>query len=245
MTFSNFLCAVVLGLVLLSQQAVGQTPTQPGKHLAGFNYAEVVLGDSSDKRLPVLIALHYSSSSTAEVFQFYDSIGTDMRIILPRGNYRKRQGHSWFPPDHYSKDSTTQIETTRHTVDSVAAFIRELYQKYPVKPVVSGLSQGGDISLLLALRYPQLLKASLPMLGFVHREAYTFLKKSSTATIPIHLVHGEADKIVSINYVRKQTKYLQKIFKEITFSSYAGVEHDVTPAMERDYNTKLQAWLKR
>jgi phospholipase/carboxylesterase len=235
---------LVSSLLLLQYTSVAAQNIVRGNHnLAGFQYIEAVRGDPANNNLPLLIALHYSSSSPEDVFQYYDSIGVDVRIILPRGNYPKRTGYSWFPKDHYSRDTSTQIETTWHAVDSIAAFIKALSEKYPAKPVVSGVSQGGDISLLLAIRYPYLLKASMPMLGFIHRDAYLALPKASKP-IPVHLVHGEADEIVSIDYVRKEVKHLQHLALRVSLASYPGVRHDITFAMERECNKSLRGWLR-
>lgn len=211
---------------------------------AGFDYYEVVKsGDPSDKNLPILIALHYSSSTPEETLSYYDSLNTPVRIILPRGSYSKRNGYSYFPPDHYTQDSTRQMHTVRKTVDSVAAFLTALYKEYPVKPVVSGISQGGDISLLLAVYHPGLIKASFPLLGFIHRQAYESLKKTFGKKAPIRMYQGEADKIVAINYTRKEVAFLKKILN-VTLYTYPGLEHDVSAAMESDYSKAMASKLK-
>jgi predicted esterase len=236
----------VLPILLASSSIVGFAQSAGTYHTkAEFDYYEIVKGgDSSDKNLPVLIAFHYSSSTPQETLSYYDSLTTPVRLIFPRGNYRKRNGYSYFPPDHYTQDSTTQMHTVRKTVDSVAVFLNALYKEYPVKPVVSGISQGGDISLLLAVYHPRLIKASFPLLGFMHRQAYESLKKTSGKKVPIHLYQGEADKIVAIDYTRKEVAFLQSIVN-ITLSSYPGLDHDVSPEMERDYSEKMRKWLSR
>lgn len=209
----------------------------------GFDYEERVIQDNTgDKDLPVLVAFHFSSSTPEEAAGYYDSLGIPVRIILPRGNYRKRAGYSYFPPDHYTKDSVTQMRTVRSTVDSVASFLRAIGKKYNTKPVVSGISQGGDISLLLAIHYPDLIKASFPLLGFVHRQVYETLKKPSGGSVPVFMYQGEDDKIVSVNYTRKEIAFLRNIF-QVTLTVYPHLEHDVSPAMEREYSALMRTWL--
>jgi phospholipase/carboxylesterase len=220
-------------------------PDRPTYYFAeGFNYYEIVKGGKTDnKQLPLLVAFHYSSSKPEELISYYDSLQTPVRVIIPRGNYPKRNGYSYFPQDHYAKDSLNQMRTVKGTVDSIAVFLKAISRKYKAKPIVSGISQGGDISLLLAIHYPQLIRASFPLLGFIHRQAYQDLKGSSVKGVPVYMFQGEDDKIVPANYTRKEVSFLKNKF-QITLSTYPQTGHDVTAAMEKDYSVLMRALLR-
>ncbi|HEY0656797.1 MAG TPA: dienelactone hydrolase family protein [Chryseosolibacter sp.] len=227
--------SLVAFATLLATSVVAQTSSNGS--IYGFNYLEVVKGDGKTA-LPLLIAFHFSSSSPTEVLRYFDSLSFPVRIIVPRGNYPKRGGYSYFPRDHYSNDTLTQMRTVQATVDSVAMFVKHFHELYNTKPIVSGISQGGDISLLLAINYPELIKASFPLLGFVHRAVYENLSKPAVSAVPIFLYHGADDKIVSSQYVKKEFQFLKQKFN-IESYFYPKVEHDVTPAMEKDYSKKM------
>jgi predicted esterase len=220
-------------------------PGNPAYYSAeGFDYYEIVkTGESNNKQLPLLVAFHFSSSTPEELISYYDSLQMPVRIIIPRGNYPKRNGYSYFPQDHYAKDSLSQMITVKGTVDSMAVFLKAISRKYKVKPVVSGISQGGDISLLLAIHYPQLIKAAFPLLGFIHRQAYEGMKGSSVKGVPVYMFQGEDDKIVSVNYTQKEVAFLKNKF-QITLSTYPQTGHDVTAAMEKDYSALMRPLLR-
>ena len=237
----NILIITILTSPIFLLSNVCNAQTIPSKYQIsdGFKYLEVV--DKSirtNQRLPLLVVFHYSSSTPEEMITYYDSLSSPMRIILVKGNYVKRNGFSYFPPDHYSKDSITQMNTIKKTVDSLAVFVATVRKKYDVDPIVTGISQGGDISLLLAVHYPNLIKASIPLLGFIHKTHYTGLK-APKKRVPIYLFHGEADKIVSIEYVKTEFTFLKKDFNILLYS-YPGVTHDVTPLMEKEYSRLLK-----
>jgi predicted esterase len=211
--------------------------------LEGFNYCEIVMGaKSSDKNLPLVVVFHFSSSTPEEVRGYFDSLARPVRLILPRGNNRKRGGYSFFAPDHYSKDSVTQSLAVKKAVDSIALFLKGITQKYKTVPVVSGISQGGDLSFLLALYYPQLIKAAFPIAGFVHRHILDEFKKTDVKQVPVFIFQGEDDPIVSLTYTQKQMKRLSELLN-VSLFTYPKTGHEVSAPMKRQYSSLLNKCL--
>lgn len=212
--------------------------------IAGFEYAESIKGNANaSNQLPVLIAFHFSSSRPSEAIEEYDSLKFPVRIIAPKGNFRKEGGYSYFPSEYYSKDSLTQMALSKQTLDSVAAFVKAIGQKYKTKPIVAGFSQGGDLSFLLAIYYPQLIKAAFPFAGFVHRQRWEDVKKHAQKSVPVYIYQGDVDKIISVNFSRKEVRELKSYFN-ITLTTYPGLGHDYSPEMMRDYSAMMKKILK-
>ena len=208
---------------------------QQAKQAAGFQYIEVVINtDESADDLPLIIGFHYSSSTPQEAVYDYDEITIPVRIILPQGNFKKRKGYTYFPADYYTKDSLTQMAIAKQTVDSIALFVEAVTKKYNRKAVVAGFSQGGDISFLLAVYYPELITAAFPLAGFIHLQRMEDIKKHAHTTVPIEIYQGMEDKIVSVVYTQRIVGALRNYFR-ISLKPYPGLGHDFSPAMKRDY----------
>ena len=219
--------------------------TQGLKQAGGFLYYDTILNNPTGiKDLPLIVAFHYSSSNPKEAITEYDSVKMPVRIIAPQGNFRKREGYTYFPSDYYSLDSTAQMRISKTYVDSIAIFLKAIIKKYKRKPIVAGFSQGGDISFLLGIFYPDLVKAAFPLAGFVHRQRFDEVKKHSQKTVPIYIFQGEDDKIVSVNYSRKEVLELNSHFN-ISIKTYSGLGHDFSPQMKRDYAIQMTEQLKR
>lgn len=211
----------------------------------GFTYLEAIKNTTAiEADLPVIIGFHYSSSTPQEAVNDYDQITSPVRIILPQGNFRKRTGYTYFPADYYSKDTLTQISISKHTVDSIANFVREIGKKYKRKPIVAGFSQGGDISFLLAIYYPELITAAFPFAGFVHRQRLADVKLQTQKFVPIAIYQGEDDKIISVNYTRKMVKELSSYLK-ISVTTYPGLGHDFSDKMKQDYASRMTDFFRR
>jgi len=216
--------------------------SQSYQQVAGFSYVEKVTGSSAE--LPVIIAFHFSSSKPIDAIAEYDSLKVPVRIIAPRGNFRKRDGYSYFPADYYTKDSLTQMTLSRQTLDSIAVFVKAIGEKYKTKPIVAGFSQGGDLSFLLAVYYPGLIQAAFPFAGFIHHQRWDDATKHAQKSVPIYIYQGDADKIVAVDFSRKEVAALKPYFA-ISITTYPGLGHDFSPAMMRDYADAMRRIIRQ
>lgn len=232
---SYLLCCLAFQVNFCQSQSPGINRNQA----AGFTYFEMVRkGNQANDKLPVLLAFHYSSGTPAETFGYFDSIDIPVRILVVQGNFNKRGGFSYFPTDYYTRDSLSQSLSARKTLDSIAAFLSEINKKYNIKPVVSGISQGGDLSFLLGMYYPGLIRSSFPIAGFVHRHIYEGFKKISKKGVPVYVFQGEKDPIVALDYTRDEVKTLQGFLK-ISLFTYPRLGHDISPELKKDLSYLL------
>jgi phospholipase/carboxylesterase len=200
----------------------------------GFGYVEVIKGNDNGK-LPLLIAFHYSSGTPSETVADYASLKLPVRLIIPRGNFSKRNGFSYYPADYYQKDSNTQFQLAKNTVDSIAAFVSAIEKKYKQKAIVSGISQGGDIAFLLAVYYPELCRASFPFAAVIHSQVIEHTRKHKIKKVPLFLFQGEADEIVLVGITRYKVSKLTHPL-QLKLYTYPGLGHDISPAMKSDYS---------
>jgi phospholipase/carboxylesterase len=230
-------------LVVSFSTTFAQKNANDQQRLEGFEYIDVLRGSSSANP-PLLIAFHYSSGSPDETLGDYDKLKNAVRVVIPKGNYRKRNGFSYYPVDYYKQDSTTQFSLSKITVDSIAAFVRAIEKKYRQKAIVSGISQGGDIALLLSIYYPELCVASFPFAAVINPEVAGVLKKKPVRNLPVLLFQGEADKIVSVAYTRSKVSEIEK-FLPIKLYTYPNVGHDISPEMKTDYSRLIDDVIKK
>ena len=214
--------------------AIGQNKSSYSPRIANFEYIETIKG-TNKRDLPLLIAFHYSSGNPVETIIDYDSLKHPVRIIIPKGNYPKRNGFSYFPPDYYQKDSSTQFALAKITVDSIAAFVKAIEKKHKRKAIISGISQGGDIALLLAIYYPELCRASFPFAAVIHPEVIDRVKLKPVRAVPIFLFQGEADKIINVDFTREKVEQIGKMLN-IKLQTYPNLGHDISVQMKIDYS---------
>lgn len=101
---------IIIGLSLfliltLSADAQSTTVLGESRKLSGYNYKEKVENaDADTKNLPLVIALHWSSSTPEEFAQYVTGLKKPVRILLLEGPYsHPREGFSFFvrSPNNY------------------------------------------------------------------------------------------------------------------------------------------------
>lgn len=178
-----------------------------------------------------LIALHWSGSTPGELAAALEPLVADLpvRLVLPRGTLPRRDGWSWFPPGYYT-DPDARAELLAATADRLAA-------ELPDEPVVvTGLSQGGDLSFALAARHPDRVRAALPLLGLFPEPLWP---ADGGRVPPIHAFHGEDDAQVPIATARATAAGLAARGVPVTLHTYPGADHDFPPAMRADWRDAL------
>ena len=238
---------VIALLVFMSfciSSAYGQRRAITKGKIAGFEYSETELGYSDVDELPLIIAFHYSSGKPYETIDDYNVLKIPARIIVPKGNYQKREGFSYYPVDYYQKDSLTQFALAKATVDSLARFVDSIETKYKKKAIVTGISQGGDIAFMLAVYYPQLCRAAFPLAAVIHSATIDEVIAKSVKKVPIFLFQGEADPIVTlVNTKIKVTKIGDRLILKLY--TYPNLGHEISSQMKMDYSSMMDELNKK
>jgi phospholipase/carboxylesterase len=212
--------------------------------LAGFHYLAFVTGGAKPTdRLPLVVGLHYSGAKLDDMVAYLSGIDFRARVVLPQGHYpRRADGHSWFPSDYSKRSPEEQKMLTFAVVDEISAFISSAAETFPSrgKPVVVGVSYGGDLSFLLAVRHPGQLAAAFPVAA---RFLPAWMPQENTCMPQcplIYAMHGEQDTTVPTEPTRRAARRLSELGYRVEFHSYAGVPHDFSVEMTRDFVTKTQ-----
>ena len=226
------LAFIIFGITSIN----GQRKSIARGNIAGFEYSETVMGGIDVGELPLLIAFHYSGGKPIETIGDYHNLKRPVRVIVPKGNYPKREGYSYYPVDYYQKDSLTQFNLSKITVDSLAIFVDSIEKKYQKKAIVSGISQGGDIAFMLSVYYPEFCRAALPFAAVIHNATIQELTTKSIKKVPIFLFQGENDKIVTVATTRKKVDAIGNRLK-LKLYTYPNLGHEISTQMKTDYST--------
>jgi len=182
-----------------------------------------------------LVALHYRGSGASELSALLTPRLAGLpavRLVLPQGERPRGNGYTWFPEEHYS-DPSVQAENVARVADELAERL-EAYAPF----IVTGMSQGGDLSLALAARHPSLVAAALPMLGLLPDE---LLPADAAGMPPLWLYHGESDPQVPIGRARRTAQALAERGARVALRTYPGVVHDVPDVLLADWRSDLAA----
>lgn len=238
------------GLVLLLAMAAYATASEPmGRSdvWQGSNYRVLEThGGHSDESLPLIIALHASSSSPEELAPAFIALPVRARIILPRGPYPRPTGHSWFPKGVDALPASEQAALTAAAEARLAAFIEQMQARYATRgrPLLTGVSYGGDLSLLLVLHQPTRYDGAFPVAARLLPEWSQSAVECGASCPPIHALHGRDDTTVPMAPTQAALAQLAARGRDASLRAYDDTTHDFTPAMQADLRAAIAARLR-
>lgn len=246
---SRFLVVLLLaatGFVVQSAELADAKRQPQEASMAGFRYLVFETGDAKPgQSLPLIVGLHYSSAKPETMLADFDQIDFPARIVLPQGTYPRRDGYSWFPPEYAKLAQAEQDAATLRVEAALSSFVDATIAKYPTqgKPVVMGISYGGDLTFLLAVRHPDQVQAAFPVAA---RFLTTWMPNRNPCKPdcpPIHAMHGEEDTTVPMAPTRQASERLRALGFNVELHPYPGVAHDFDARMKQDFTAKVRALL--
>lgn len=232
----RFNSAALLAAVLMMACAGSQpTPAKAGTSQE-LTYELSTLGGERPEGL--LVALHYSGSTPAFWHEYVRDWGAPVRVLLPQGPLPRREGYTWFPPDHMQKDPAGKLADLEQMGARVADLIRDVRRKHPEirRVAVTGFSYGGDLAWWLAIRYPDLVDFAVPMGSRLLGDT----PQPLPATSHVRVLQGEADAIIDVQQTSARVEALKAQGIPIDLRTYPGLGHDVSPALIEDWRAFLR-----
>ncbi len=196
---------------------------------------------------PIVVALHYMTGDANALLFMFKDFPKPLRVITLQGRYPLGEagvgGYSWFPDEEpfYDQSEAEQAPDIRAEADRIADFLRELKGLYPAKVAVTGMSQGGDLSLSLAVYHPQVIDMALPLAGRLSTPMRP-ARVDSPQKPKVFMKVGTDDHIVSVESSREAREWLQGQGYTAELREYPGVGHDISAAMVADIQGVLDGF---
>jgi phospholipase/carboxylesterase len=212
-------------------------------YIAGFRYLVFETGGAGqDDALPIVIGLHYSSARPAAMTEYFDQVDFPARVVLPQGPYPRRGGYTWIPD---TSDPNAQSKAIFAVEESLSTFVAAVSSSHPTrgKPIVMGISYGGDLSLLLALRHPAQIRAAFPVAARLLPEWMPRANSCQPACPFIRAMHGDRDQTVPVGPTQRAITRLQRLGFDAEIKVYSGVAHDLDARQEADLVRALRRLL--
>lgn len=231
---------VVVGWLVITVGVWAESPDAASHEAVGLRYMTFVTGGASpDEPLPMLIALHSMASSAAGMSSYchLNDLPAAVRIVLPQSEIPLDGGFTWWPEAEYERPIDAQRTTLAARADQLAAFAAAVMRRHPTvgKPLVFGISQGADLSFLLALRAPETIAGAIAVAPRLPRAWWSDARQGASHTPPIHVLIGTADAIISASETRTLVAALESAGFRASIAVFEGAGHGLSAAMRRHF----------
>lgn len=250
MTAPAFRIAARRGLVALAALALAAAASSASagelelEAKSGLHYLQVLTaGGAAADPLPIIVAMHGLGDHPETFRLLLDDLPARARVILPRAPMpHGADGFSWFnfrPDDE--EGSQELVEDVRLSAGRVATMIRELTKKYggPERVVVCGFSQGAILSFALAAAHPEIIAEAIPVSGYLPSALWPAERPKVRPLPKVIALHGEADRLISLESARWSTEALRSNGYDTTLRSWPGVGHALSLEMRSTLVTSV------
>lgn len=191
--------------------------------------------------LPMVVVLHGLGDRPESFINLFSSLRGPARVVAIRGLAPWGKGYTWFPTMLTKGETPETINSDfKEAGQKLSRTITFLTKKYPTPnaPIVTGYSQGGAMSFIMATQFPEEISVALPVSGFL-REEWIPAKAPANAP-PIITFHGTVDQKVSFEKTNAAMNHLSKIGYSVQMRPHPGGHHALAPKERVDWLNELQ-----
>jgi phospholipase/carboxylesterase len=214
----------------------------------GLEYEELVTGGGDpDSPLPLIIAAHGLGDRPDRFKKLFLRLPFAARVIVPRAPGDYHEGYTWFATEiedgHVKRlDYATMADSAQR----LAWLAEALVIQWPTagKPVITGFSQGGILSFVVAASHPDLVAAAIPMSGLWPVEMRPSGPFEAAGSMPVVVaLHGEEDGLVPFDSAHESVEAMKALGMDARMEPYPDVAHRISGEMRLRLYELLQELL--
>ena len=202
----------------------------------GTRVTEVVVGKAHiDDELPMVIVFH-GRGDLPELPRGDHGEAMPLRMMFPWASSRLGKGRTWFPISITAGRDRALGEHIVQSASEVAELVTTLAALRPTeqKPLVTGFSQGGMMSMALAVLHPETVDSAYPVAGWLPTTILGHIDSEANHP-PIRAVHGAEDPIVPLAPTELFIHGLLELGIDAAIEAFPSDRHRTTSAMRSRY----------
>ena len=165
--------------------------------MAGYDYIEFATGGADlREQLPIVFFFHCRGCRPEGMAKYLEGLSSRARVVMPRGNASAGSNPLWFDLKARTPDQEGLAGQMGSEAEQMARFIEEANHCLMGvgDPVITGHSQGGMLTFAVAAEAPHLVKAAVPVAGWLPVPLWP------RDLPPTKAVHGTNDR--TVDYAR-------------------------------------------
>ena len=200
----------------------------------GFRFLVSFRG-GADESSPLVVGMHGRGGSPERFSRVLRDFSGRAEIALAQAPFKLDQGWSWLPGAQRWDDSESAAAFDAVEKKLWAAIIELSHGR---RVIVTGFSQGGMLSYVLAARHPREIAYAFPIGGGAPAALFPH---DGEPTAPVYAMHGTSDDIVDISFARSTIAAFQAQGAKAELREFPGVGHDMPTAVREDLLAHIQA----
>lgn len=213
-------------------------PDETNTHQMTYNGWVMRVRHAAQEPARFLLLLHGWTGDENSMWIFAHNAPVDMWIAAPRAPFTVEQGgYSWrmLPPEIAGLPTLNDLKPA---ADNLIRLVDEISASVSVDATqfdVAGFSQGGALTNVLALLYPQRIRKAAVLAGFMPGGVDALISRNVLDGKPFFVSHGRQDNLVAFERAQESVSLLEQAGAQVSFCE-AEVGHKVSVDCLRGLN---------
>ena len=168
----------------------------------------------------LLLLIHGHTGDENSMWVFARGLPDHDWIVAPRALYPSEAGgYSWRPPQAENLDRPN-LNTLRFAAEALIRLVDEYSDSVRIDASqfdVMGFSQGAALSSVLAFLYPQRIRKTGLLAGFVPSALEDLVSQRPLEGKPFFVAHGTEDETITIDRARDSIALLERAGAHVTY----------------------------
>lgn len=221
-------------------------PDANSTHQMTHNGWTIRVRQATEEPARFMLLLHGWTGDENSMWIFANRLPETLWIAAPRAPYpSEKGGYSWRPMNSLRDQdwSLPTLSDLRPAAESLIRLVDEVSSSAGVDASqfdLAGFSQGGALTNVLALLYPQRVRKAAVLAGFMPAGVDDLLERRVLAGKPFFVAHGTQDAMVPFERARGSIELLEKGGAQVTFCE-AEVGHKLSAECLRAFEAFFKA----
>jgi phospholipase/carboxylesterase len=189
--------------------------------LVGFKDWTLRVRESADANCRLMLLVHGLTGDENSMWVFGRNMPARYWLLSPRAPYPVDSGgYSWRPPFDSSDFGRPRLDQLRVGADGLIRMVDEYADSAGIRADtfdVMGFSQGGAMSNVLAFLYPERIRKTAILAGFVPSGLEELVPQRPLEGKLMFVAHGTKDEMVRIDRARESIAILEQAGAQITY----------------------------
>lgn len=205
-------------------------PGENDTHRMTFNGWEMRIRHATQQPIRLLLLLHGWTGDENSMWIFTSKAPENAWIVSPRAPHTAKEGgFSWreLLPGTWGLPTLSDLKPAADSLIQLADDLSSSVGFDATHFDVAGFSQGGALTNVLALLYPERIRTAAVLAGFMPGGTDNLLQKRVIAGKPFFVAHGSQDNLVSMERAQGSVRLLEEAGARVTFCE-SDVGHKVS-----------------
>lgn len=207
-----------------------------GGQVAGFDYNEFTTGGADpNEALPLIVFFHSMGSSPEALAKHIQEFPEKTRVVMPRGHEGTQKNPNWWTLRAGSKDQEGLAGQMAYASSLMVPFVELIARCRPTigRPVITGHSQGGMMTFAVAAQAPHLVRAAVPVSGWLPQSLWP------QELPPIIAVHGTSDRTVNYDRTANFLEQAGGAGLDVTMIPIEGHKHGLGGSLKQTWLSSI------